>query len=134
MNQARLYNKMVPKPKKLKEELLTTILENVVWPINDLYKVKTNMDDEVAKGSAELTYKQYMTLLLSTAATFDAEKALMGRRALRENSHMDIYLIEGYCTVTIMNTILTPIPIMIPSWKARNGILNMDPTTSSILT
>ena len=47
--------------KKLKEELLTTMLENMVWPVNDLHKVKTNADHKVTKGGAELIYKQYVT-------------------------------------------------------------------------
>ena len=57
MNQACLYNKAVPRAKKLKEELLTMMLQNSVRPINDLCKVKSNADHEVAKGGVELTYK-----------------------------------------------------------------------------
>ena len=57
MNQAYLYNKAVLRAKKLKEELLTIMLQNSVWPIDDLCKVKTNADHKVTKGGAELTYK-----------------------------------------------------------------------------
>ena len=67
-----------------------------VWPINDLYKVKTNTDHKVTKGGVELMYKQYMTLQLSAAATFNAKKTLKDKQALREDSYVDIYYMEGY--------------------------------------
>ena len=85
MNQACLYNKVVPRPKKLKEELLSIILQNVVWPIDNLCKVKTNMDYKVMKGRAELRYKQYIALLLSAVSTFNTEKTPKSRRFLKEN-------------------------------------------------
>ena len=57
MNQACLYNKAVPRIKKLNEELLSMMLQNAVQPIDNLCKVKTNADHKVAKGKAELMYK-----------------------------------------------------------------------------
>ena len=65
-------------------------------PIDDLHKVKTNEDHEVTKEGMEFIYKQYMTLLFSTAATFDVEKAPKGKCALREDSYANIYNMEGY--------------------------------------
>ena len=85
MNQACLYNKAVPRVKKLKKELLSTMLQNAVQPIDNLCKVKTNKDHKVVKGGAELTYKQYIALLLSAASTFDAEKTPKSRRLLKED-------------------------------------------------
>ena len=55
-----------------------------------------NVDHEVAKGGAELTYKQYVTLLLSTASTFDTEKAPKSRRDLKEDLQANIFYMEGY--------------------------------------
>ena len=72
MNQTRLYNDAVNRDKKLKDELLLTMLQNAVQQIDDLWKIKSNADHETTMGKPELTYKQYVTLLLSAAATYDA--------------------------------------------------------------
>ena len=50
------------------------MLQNAVRPIDDLHKVKTNTHHDVAKGGAELMYKQYIALLLSVISIFDTEK------------------------------------------------------------
>ena len=96
MNQACFYNKAVPRAKKLKEKLLSTMLQNVVPTIDNFCKVKTNADHEVAKGRAELMYKQYIILLLSAAFTFDTEKTPKSRRFLKEDLQVNIFYMGGY--------------------------------------
>ena len=69
------------------DELLLTMLQNAVRQIDDLWKVRTNTDHEEAKGGTVITYKQYVTLLLSAATTYDAESAPKSRRTHRGDSH-----------------------------------------------
>ena len=46
-------------------------------------------------GKPELTYKQYVTLLLSAAATYDSANDPKSRKAARPDSHAGVYLADS---------------------------------------
>ena len=50
------------------------MLQNTVAGIKTLNSVKNTQEHDAARGKADLTYQSYLTLLLSTATTVDAER------------------------------------------------------------
>ena len=78
------------------DQLLLTMLQNAVQQIDDLRKVKTNADHEEAKGGTAITYKQYMTLLLSATMTYDAESGPKSRRNHRSDPHSNVFLVDSH--------------------------------------
>ena len=53
-------------------------------------------------------YKQYVTLLLSAVATFNAKKAPKSRQTLKEDLHANIFYMEGYLQEDDMGIKMTP--------------------------
>ena len=71
-DQVRKYQTLAPKS-KLPDELLRTMLENAVHPIDSLRIVKTQADQHKAHSGTDLTYSQYTSLLLSAAQQHDKQ-------------------------------------------------------------
>jgi hypothetical protein len=51
------------------------MLQNAVHPVQELRAVKTQADQHKTQTGKELTYDQYVILLLSAASTYDAQFA-----------------------------------------------------------
>ena len=71
-DQVRKYQALAPKS-SLPQELLCTMLENAVHPIDSLRMVKTQADQHKAHTGNDLTYSQYTSLLLSAAQQHDKQ-------------------------------------------------------------
>ena len=66
------YQALAPKS-PLPQELLRTMLENAVHPIESLRIVKTQASQHKAHTGIDLTYPQYTSLLLSAAQQHDKQ-------------------------------------------------------------
>ena len=66
-NQVRLYERQVPLHDHFSDGQKRIMLENAVTPIAELCQIKINDDLEKTKNGRNLTYEEYLSLLLSAA-------------------------------------------------------------------
>jgi hypothetical protein len=75
-NQVRLYEAQVEKEEYFSNGQKRHMLQNAVHPVQELRAVKTQADQHKTQTGKELTYDQYVNLLLSAAsAYYDAQFA-----------------------------------------------------------
>ena len=74
-NQVRLYERQVPLHDHFSDGQKRIMLENAVAPITELRQVKINADLEKTKNGRNLTYEEYLNLLLSAATNHDIQFA-----------------------------------------------------------
>jgi hypothetical protein len=74
-NQVRLYERQVPLYDHFSAGQKRIMLENAVAPIAELRQVKINDDLEKTKNGRNLTYEEYLSLLLSAATNYDIQFA-----------------------------------------------------------
>ena len=86
----RLYEELIDKDDRLTDNVKMAMLQNAVSGISALHQVKTTAAHEIARGKPPLTYSQYLTLLLSAAATCDEKRAPTKFRNGRTVFHHDL--------------------------------------------
>ncbi len=74
-NQVRLYERQVPLHDHFSDGQKRIMLENAVAPVTELRQVKINADLEKTKNGRNLTYEEYLNLLLSAATNYDIQFA-----------------------------------------------------------
>jgi hypothetical protein len=74
-NQVRLYEAQVEKEEYFSNGQKRHMLQNAVHPVQELRAVKTQADQHKTQTEKELTYDQYVNLLLSAASAYDAQFA-----------------------------------------------------------
>jgi hypothetical protein len=75
-NQVRLYEAQVEKEEYFSNgQKRHMLLQNAVHPVQELRAVKTQADQHKTQTGKELTYDQYVNLLLSAASAYDAQFA-----------------------------------------------------------
>jgi hypothetical protein len=72
-NQVRLYERQVPLHDHFSDGQKRIMLENAVAPLTELRQVKINADLEKTKNGKNLTYEEYLSLLLSAATNYDIQ-------------------------------------------------------------
>jgi hypothetical protein len=82
-NQVRLYEAQVEKEEYFSNGQKRHMLQNAVHPVQELRAVKTQADQHKTQTEKELTYDQYVTLLLSAASAYDAQFAPKSHFAAR---------------------------------------------------
>ena len=81
-NQVRLYERLVPQADHFSNGQKRIMLQNAVYPIEELRQVKNTADLEKAKTGTDLSYDQYSALLLSAAAAYDQQFAPKSNKRL----------------------------------------------------
>jgi hypothetical protein len=74
-NQVRLYENQVNIEEYFSNGQKKNMLQNAVHPVQELCAVKTQADHHKTQTGKDLTYDQYVNLLLSAASTYDAQFA-----------------------------------------------------------
>ena len=72
-NQVRLYEKHVPPHDYFSDGQKRTMLQNAVHGIDELRQVKNTADHLATSSGSKVTYDEYISLLLSAAAAYDAK-------------------------------------------------------------
>jgi hypothetical protein len=72
-NQVRIYENQVDTSEYFSPGQKKNMLQNAVHPIQELRAVKTQADQHKTQSGTDLTYDQYVSLLLSAASTYDAQ-------------------------------------------------------------
>ena len=91
INKLRLYEEMVPFEDHFTNSVKKTLLENTVMGVPILRNVKNQADHDKAHGKAPLSYDNYLTILLSAAATHDADSGYRQRGKLNAYSTSHLY-------------------------------------------
>jgi hypothetical protein len=73
-NQVRLYENQVEKEKYFWNGQKRHMLQNAVHPVQELPAVKTQADQHKTQTGKELTYDQYVNLLLSATSAYNAQQ------------------------------------------------------------
>ena len=82
-DKVRLYEDLIPSGDQFTDNFKMAMLQNTVAGIKTLNSVKNTQEHDAARGKADLTYQSYLTLLLSTATTVDAERGFTLDRTAR---------------------------------------------------
>ena len=94
----RLYEDMVDIQDHFTYKLKKIMLQNMVAGVPSLNHVKTQSDHDKAHGKPELTYDNYVTLLLSTASIYDADVGFTSKTKLQlyaaKQLHYNVYYTE----------------------------------------
>ena len=72
-----------------------TMLENVVYPVTELCVVKTQAAQQKTQSGRDLTFREYIQLLLSTAAHFDAQFTAKFSAANHASKRNTVYQHDG---------------------------------------
>jgi hypothetical protein len=96
-NQVPLYEAQVEKEEYFSNgQKRHMLLQNAVRPVQELRAVKTQADQHKTQAGKELTYDQYVNLLLSAASAYDAQfapKLLAVLRILTTSQHQAMTMI-----------------------------------------
>ena len=91
-DQVRLYERQVELSDHFSDGQKRIMLENAVYPIAELRQVKINADLEKTRTKRDLTYSEYVSLLLSAAAAYDNQfKTKRERRQVLNHEWEDAY-------------------------------------------
>jgi hypothetical protein len=88
-NQVRIYERLVPLTDHLSDGQKRTLLENAVQAIGALNQVKVSADLEKVKTGKDLTFDEYMSLLLAAATTHDSTGKVSARRKVYLHEFQD---------------------------------------------
>ena len=69
----RLYEKQVSTGEQFSDALKRVMLQNAVHPLEELRAVKTQADQHKTQSGVDLTYEQYVHLLVSAATNYDTQ-------------------------------------------------------------
>jgi hypothetical protein len=69
----RLYEKQVSTGEQFSDALKRVMLQNAVHPLEELRAVKTQADQHKTQSGVDLTYEQYIHLLVSAATNYDSQ-------------------------------------------------------------
>ena len=69
----RMYEKQISTGALFSDDLKRTMLENAVNPIEELRVVKAQANQHKTQSGVDLTYEQYVNLLVSAASNYDTQ-------------------------------------------------------------
>lgn len=72
-DKVRLYEKQVPTDEHFSGRMKRTMLENAVQPLTELRAIKIQADQHKTQSGIDLTYEQYVDLLMSAASNYDIQ-------------------------------------------------------------
>jgi hypothetical protein len=107
-NQVRLYETQAESEEYFSNGQKRHMLQNAVHPVQELRAVKTQADQHKPQTEKELTYDQYVNLLLSAASAYDAQFAPKTHSAARAPCR-DVYSQDITESSGLMATILPTI-------------------------
>ena len=69
----RLYEKQVSTGEQFSDALKRVMLQNAVHLLEELHAIKTQADQHKTQSSVDLTYEQYVHLLVSATTNYDLQ-------------------------------------------------------------
>jgi hypothetical protein len=107
-----VYTKVRSKSPTISLRDKKNMLQNAIHPVQELRAVKAQADQSKTQSGTDLTYDQYVSLLLSTASTYDAQfvpKTRSGarppRRSVYSHEITESNVDDGYLVYDIESTL-----------------------------
>ena len=94
-DQVRKYHDLKPN-QVLSNDILCTMLENAVHPINELRAVKIQADQQKVHTKQDLTYEEYCALLLSAAQQHDQKLTRASAKAPKRHIYAHDVIDDAY--------------------------------------
>ena len=68
-----MYKKQWSTGEQFSDALKHVMLQNAIHPLEELHAIKTQADQHKTQSGTDLTYEQYIHLLVSAASNYDTQ-------------------------------------------------------------